>query len=190
MWMLLIGLFIALIAYVVLTYNSLIALIEAVRNNEKQIDVQLDRRFKVFENLINVVRKAMDYEQTTLKQIVELRNQAQAARANGKEQERQQAENAISALIPQIQVVVEQYPALKANDNAMQFQEEIVSTENKLAFAKQAFNDSIERYNAKKKSLFPSLVVAIFPSQLDRHFQYWQLTAEQVQQKEQYQVKL
>src|SRR5665213_1493595 len=81
---------------IIFTYNKLIALIEAVRNNQKQIDIQLDRRFKVFESLINVVKKYMDYEQTTLKDVVALRNQAQQAQASGDEKARIAAENKIS----------------------------------------------------------------------------------------------
>ena len=77
-----------LIVYTIATYNRLIALIEAIKNNQKQIDIQLDRRFKVFESLINVVKKYMDYEQTTLKDVVALRNQAQAAHAQGDEKTR------------------------------------------------------------------------------------------------------
>jgi LemA protein len=148
--------------FVVLTYNRLIALIEAIRNNQKQIDIQLDRRFKVFESLINVVKKYMDYEQTTLKDVVALRNQAQQAKANGDEQARIAAENKISEIASKINVVFEQYPQLKANENCLQLQEEIVSTENKLAYAKQSFNDSIEIYNATKKSFFTSMIVALF----------------------------
>src|SRR5689334_17036410 len=140
--------------FIILTYNRLIALIEAVRNNQKQIDIQLDRRFKVFESLINVVKKAMDYEKSTLKEVVMLRTQAQQAQSRGDEKQRIAAENKISELIPQLNVVFEQYPDLKANQNVKQFQEEIVSTENKLAYAKQSFNDSVETYNANKKS-FP-----------------------------------
>src|SRR5688572_10318977 len=75
----------AIIGFVIFTYNRLISLIEAVSNNQKQIDIQLDRRFKVFESLINVVKKYMDYEQTTLKDVVALRNQAQQAKASGNE---------------------------------------------------------------------------------------------------------
>src|SRR3990167_5928917 len=81
-----------LAAWVVAIYNSLISLIEAVNNNNKQIDVQLDRRYKVFESLINVVKKYMDYEQTTLKDVVSLRNQAQQAKAAGDEKTRIDAE--------------------------------------------------------------------------------------------------
>src|SRR3990167_11105790 len=85
-------------AYVVFIYNTLIAMIEAVRNNQKQIDIQLDRRYKVFESLINVVKKYMDYEQTTLKDVVALRNQAQQAKAAGDEKTRIDAENKISKI--------------------------------------------------------------------------------------------
>src|ERR1700733_16326904 len=84
--------------FIVLTYNRLIALIEAIRNNQKQIDIQLDRRFKVFESLINVVKKYMDYEQTTLKDVVALRGQAEQARATGNQQGRIDAENKISGI--------------------------------------------------------------------------------------------
>src|SRR4051812_17179026 len=84
--------------FVIFTYNQLIALIEAARNNQKQIDIQLDRRFKVFESLINVVKKYMDYEQTTLKDVVALRSQAQQAKAAGDEQTRITAENKISQI--------------------------------------------------------------------------------------------
>src|SRR4029078_4304982 len=166
----------ALVGYIILTYNRLIAQIEAVRNNQKQIDIQLDRRFKVFESLINVVKKYMDYEKTTLKDVVALRNQAQQAQASGNEKERIAAENKISDIASNINVVFEQYPDLKANQNVMQLQEEIVSTENKLAYAKQSYNDSIENYNADKKSFFASMVVGIFKGKLDFDFPYWQLS--------------
>lgn len=171
-------------------YNQLIAYIEAVKNNEKQIDIQLDRRYKVFESLVNVVSKYMDYEQSTLKSVVALRSQAQAAKEAGDTQGRIDAENKISGVFGGINAVFEQYPDLKANQNAMQLQEEIVSTENKLAYAKQAFNDSIERYNAYKKSFFQSMVVSAFPAKLNVDFTYWQLTDDQVKTQEAYTVKL
>ncbi len=170
-------------------YNTLIALIEAINNNKKQIDIQLDRRFKVFESLIATVNKYMDYEKTTLKDVVALRNQAQTAKAAGDEQGRMDAENKISQIASGINVVFEQYPDLKANQNALQLQEEIVNTENKLAYSKQAYNDGIERYNAKKKSFFESIVVSIFPAALNKDFIYWGLPEEQIQAKEDYTVK-
>ncbi|MCP3679276.1 MAG: LemA family protein [Gammaproteobacteria bacterium] len=171
-------------------YNQLIALIEAVRNNQKQIDIQLDRRYKVFESLINVVKKYMDYEKTTLKDVVALRNQAQQAAKQGDQKGRIAAENAISKIAGGINLVFEQYPDLKANQNALQLQEEIVNTENKLAYSKQALNDSIETYNATKKSFIQSIVVSICKSKLDEDFTYWQLEEGEVKKLEDYKVEL
>lgn len=172
-------------------YNSLIAMIEAVRNNERQIDIQLDRRYKVFESLVNVVKNYMDYEKSTLKDVVALRNQAVAAKAAGDTPTAMAAENKISGILSGLNVVFEQYPNLKANQNALQLQEEIVNTENKLAFAKQAYNDSIERYNAKKKSVFPAIVVSAFSSKLDFNFPYWNLGGpEKIKEREDYTVKM
>ncbi|ASQ47150.1 LemA family protein [Legionella clemsonensis] len=170
-------------------FNTLIGMIEAINNNKRQIDIQLDRRFKVFESLIETVKKYMDYEQTTLKDVVALRNQAQAAKAAGDEKTRIAAENGISQIASGLNVVFEQYPDLKANTNALQLQEEIVNTENKLSYAKQAYNDSIERYYAKKKSFFESFVVSIFPGKLDKEFEYWALPEEQIKAHEDYTVK-
>ena len=177
-------------AYIVMTYNQLIGMIEAVNNNDKEIDIQLDRRYKVFESLINVVRKYMDYEKSTLKDVVSLRNQAKAAQASGDGNARMLSENKISGILSGLNVVFEQYPDLKANQNAMQLQEEIVSTENKLAYAKQAFNDSIERYNATKKSFFEAMVVSWFKASLDFTFTYWALDEDKIKQQEDYSVKL
>jgi len=176
--------------FIVLTYNRLIALIEAIRNNQKQIDIQLDRRFKVFESLINVVKKYMDYEQTTLKDVVALRSQAEKAKASGDAAGRIEAENKISQIASGINLVFEQYPDLKANQNCMQLQEEIVSTENKLAYSKQSYNDSIETYNANKKSFFTAMIVGLFKTKLDFDFPYWQLGEAKVAEQENYTVKL
>src|SRR5580692_6859745 len=93
--------------YVVITFNTLIAMVEATRNDQKQIDIQLDRRYKVFESLINVVKKYMDYEQTTLKDVVALRNQAEQAKVSGDEKARIAAENKISDIASHINVVFE-----------------------------------------------------------------------------------
>ncbi|EKD54995.1 MAG: hypothetical protein ACD_60C00029G0022 [uncultured bacterium] len=180
----------AILGFIVFTYNRLIALIEAVRNNQKQIDIQLDRRFKVFESLINVVKKYMDYEKTTLKDVVALRNQAQEAKAKGDEGTRILAENKISTIASNLNVVFEQYPDLKANQNCLQLQEEIVSTENKLAYAKQSYNDSIENYNATKKSFFTSIIVSFFKGKLDFDFTYWQLGEAKIAEQENYRVQL
>jgi LemA protein len=185
-----IAIIVLLLVYTVSIYNRLIAMIEAVRNNEKQIDIQLDRRYKVFESLINIVRKYMDYEKSTLKDVVALRGQAQQAKDAGDAKGRMAAEDKISNILGGVNLVFEQYPDLKANQNAIQLQEEVVSTENKLAYSKQAFNDSIERYNATKKSFFESMIVSFFRSKLDANFTYWQLSEEKVKEQEDYKVEL
>lgn len=180
----------ALIAWFISIYNSLIRLIEVVNNNNKEIDVQLDRRFKVFESLIEVVKKYMDYEQTTLKDVVALRGQAQKAAEHGDESQRITAEEGISKIASNINVVFEQYPELKADQNALQLQEEIVNTENKLAYAKQAYNDSVEHYNAMKKSFIESLIVGMYANKLDKEFPYWGLSEDKIKEQENYTVKM
>lgn len=180
---------VAIFGWAIAIYNQLIGLIEAVNNNERQIDIQLDRRFKVFQSLIETVKTYMDYEKSTLKDVVALRSQAQAAKESGDKAGRIAAENGISKIASGINLVFEQYPDLKANQNALQLQEEVVNTENKLSYAKQAFNDSIERYNACKKSFFQSMVVNFFSSALNKAFTYWQISEEDAKQKENYTVK-
>ena len=175
--------------WVIGIYNKLIGLIEAINNNKRQIDVQLDRRYKVFESLIEAVKKYMDYEKTTLKDVVALRNQAQAAKASGDEQARAAAENGISKIASNLNVVFEQYPDLKASQNVLQLQEEIVNTENKLAYSKQAYNDGVERYEAKKKSFFEAMVVNVFSDKLNQNFEYWGLPNADIKAREDYTVK-
>jgi LemA protein len=179
------------LAWLVSVYNKLIRMIEAVNNNKHQIDIQLDRRFKVYESLIEVVKKYMDYEQTTLKEVVALRNQAQQAQVKGQEQERIKAEESISKIGANLNLVFERYPDLKADKNLLQLQEEIVSTENKLTFAKQSYNDSIERYAATSKSLLESFIVSCFPGKLMQQFIYWGIADDNERRaQENYQVKL
>jgi LemA protein len=174
--------------YVIAVYNKLVALREAVRNDAKQIDVQLDRRFKVFESLISTVKEVMDYEKTTLKDVVALRNQAQSARAAGDETKRIAAENQLSQIASGFNFVMEQYPDLKANQNVLKLQDEISNTENKLAFSKQAYNDGIERFNAYKLT-FPNNVVCSFFAQSFPDFVYWQLSEDDAKSKDEYTVK-
>lgn len=181
---------IIVVVWAIMIYNKLIYLIETVNNNKNQIDVQLDRRYKVYESLIEVVKKYMDYEKTTLKEVVALRSQAQKSLADGDASGRMRAEEAISKIGSSINLVFEQYPDLKADKNALQLQEEIVNTENKLTFAKQSYNDSVEQYMAKSKSLFESFIVHAFPGKLAKDFVYWGIAEEQRKQHEEYKVKL
>jgi LemA protein len=190
MMLVIIGLLGVAIWWAIHTYNKFIHQIEAIRNNQKLIDVQLDRRFKVFESLIEVVKKYMDYEKSTLKEVITLRTQAQQALQAGNEKERIAAEEGISKIASSLNVIFENYPQLKANENALHLQEEIVNTENRLTYSKQAYNDSIENYNASKRSALEAIVVNLFKNKLDLTFNYWGLTEEQAKTKEAYTVKL
>ena len=131
----------------------------------------------------------MDYEKTTLKDVVALRSQAQSAKASGDQKNRMSAENAISQIASGLNLVFENYPDLKANENVMQLQEEIVNTENKLAFSKQAYNDGSERFNAMIQQFPVNLFVSAFGNAFV-NFEYWQLTEEDSKQKENYMPKL
>ena len=176
--------------YTTYSYNRIIGLIEAIRNNQRQIDIQLDRRFKVFESLIEVVKKHMDFESSTLREIVSLRQQSIQAGNQGNQRSKIAHEEAISTILGNIKLVFEQYPTLQSSKHAIQLQEEIVSTENKLSFAKQAYNDSIERYTAYTRS-FPSLlIVKLFAQTLTQQCSYWRLSDAQITTHEAYTIKL
>ena len=178
-----------IVAYLILTYNQLIKLRESVRNDLKQIDIQLDRRWKVLQSLISSVNKYLDYESTVLKDVVALRSQAQSAKENGDMDNRVAAENAISKIASGLNVMVENYPDLKGSDTVLKLMEEVVATENKLSFAKQAYNDGSERFNAKILSFPVNLIVGLFGDAF-QSFSYWQLSSDDAKTKEDFVAKL
>ena len=159
-WILLI-LIVALVAWVVGAYNGLISLKNQTLNAFKQIDVQLKRRHDLIPNLVSAVRGAMDFEKDTLEAVIQARNQAVKVNAAGPDAVKQisQAENALSGALSRLMVVVEQYPQLKATGNIAQLQEELTSTENKVSFARQAYNDAVMAYNTRRE-VFPTNLIA------------------------------
>src|SRR6266849_9620128 len=136
---------VVVVAWLVGGYNGLVSLKNQTLNAFKQIDVQLKRRHDLIPNLVNAVKGAMDFEKSTLEAVIQARNQAVKinAGAPGPEAMKQvsQAENALSGALSRLMVVVEQYPQLKATGNIGQLQEELTSTENRIAFARQLYND-------------------------------------------------
>lgn len=171
---LLIILIIAIIGgYIYLTHSRLLSQIEAVRNNEKQLDIQLERRFKVLESLITVLQKYLDHERSNLKDILILHNQAQTAQEQGDNKARFAAESEISAIAAQLDTFLAQYPNLKSQKNITQLQIEITHAENKLAYAKQAYNESVEIYQTTKLSFPATALVAVFKTQLNFDFAAW-----------------
>lgn len=139
-------------------YNSLVGLRNQVRNSWSQIDVQLKRRHDLIPNLIETVKGYMQHEKGTLETLTRARTQAVGAQSV---QDKSQAEFALSGALGRLMAVVENYPDLKANQNFLALQEELTSTENKIAFARQSYNDQVLSLN-NKIHMFPSNVIAGF----------------------------
>lgn len=145
-----------LVLWVIGMYNGLVRLRNAVKNAWSQIDVQLKRRHDLIPNLIETVKGYMQHERQTLENITKARNLAMQASGVG---EKGQAESQLSQALSSFYVVVENYPDLKANQNFLALQEELTSTENKIGFSRQAYNDSAMQLN-NKIEMFPSNIVA------------------------------
>ena len=148
-------------------YNQLVNLRNAVKNAFAQIDVQLTRRYDLIPNLVEAVKGYMKHERETLEEVISARTRAVQSLKSASEhpesaaaiQELSSAESGLSAALGRLFALSEAYPDLKADRNMMQFQEELTSTENKVAFARQAFNDSVMRYNNAREN-FPNNLVA------------------------------
>jgi LemA protein len=157
MFWVLIGVVILLVVLVVVGYNKLIALKGQTVNAWKQIDVQLKRRHDLIPNLVSAVKGAMEFEKDTLEAVIQARNQAVKVQANaspaGGVAALAQAEATLGAALSRLNVVVEQYPNLKATANVGQLQEELTSTENRVAFARQAYNDFATEYNVTQQQI-------------------------------------
>ena len=139
-------------------YNSLVTRRNQVDNSWSQIDVQLKRRHDLIPNLVEAVKDYMSYEQETLTKVTEARAAAIGAGNQGPEAQAQ-AENVLTDTLKSLFAVVENYPDLKANQNVMSLQEELTATENKIAFARQFYNDSVLTYNNKIQTV-PSNIIA------------------------------
>lgn len=157
----------ALAAWVAGIYNTLVALRNRFKNAFAQIDVQLKRRYDLIPNLVETAKGYLKHERETLEAVIKARNVAyaasQAAAANpadaGAVRGLLSAETGLTGALSRLMVVSEQYPDLKANQNMMQLTEELTSTENKIAFARQAYNDSVMGYNTARET-FPNVVFA------------------------------
>ena len=146
----------ALIFYFVGMYNALVRLRNGVKNAWSQIDVQLKRRHDLIPNLVETAKGYMQHERGTFEEVTKARSQAMNAGSVG---DKAKAENALSGALGRFMLVVENYPDLKANQNFMAVQEELTSTENKIAFSRQGYNDSVYFFN-NKIQMFPSNMVA------------------------------
>ena len=142
-------------------YNSLVTRRNQVDNSWSQIDVQLKRRHDLIPNLVEAVKDYMSYEQETLTKVTEARAAAISAGNQGP-QAQAQAENMLTGTLKSLFAVVENYPDLKANQNVMSLQEELTATENKIAFARQFYNDSVLTYNNKIQTVPSNLIAGMF----------------------------
>ncbi|MFH1652403.1 MAG: LemA family protein [Chloroflexota bacterium] len=153
-----IGVVVVLVFILVAMYNGLVRLRNQVKNAWAQIDVQLKRRYDLIPNLVETVKGYTKHERETLEAVTKARNIAQQASSAGAG-ERSKVEGELSSALARLMVVVEQYPDLKANQNYLALQEELTSTENKISFSRQYYNDSVLNYN-NKIQMFPSNIMA------------------------------
>lgn len=150
-----------IVLWVISAYNGLIALKNQVANAWKQIDVQLKRRHDLIPNLVNTVKGVMQFERDTLEAVIAARNNAVKIEGNAAASIAQiaGAETALTGALSRLMAVVEAYPDLKSNTNVGQLQEELTSTENRITFARQLYNDTATVYNTKQQQ-FPTNMVA------------------------------
>lgn len=152
-------LFVALALYLVVTYNTMVRLRNRFKNSFAQIDVQLERRHDLIPNLVNTAKGYMKHEQDTLRAVIEARNAAQGVQKDAADPQAMaklsSAESLLSAATTRFMALAENYPDLKANTTMQELMEQLASTENRIAFARQAFNDAVMAYNTSIES-FPN----------------------------------
>jgi LemA protein len=152
-----IGVVVALaLGWLLLTYNGLVRLRNQVKNAWSQIDVQLKRRYDLIPNLIETVKGYAAHEKETLERVIAARQRGMAANTV---KDQAEAENMITGALRQLFALSESYPNLKANENFLALQEELASTENKIAFSRQYYNDAVQTFNTKQE-MFPAKLVA------------------------------
>jgi LemA protein len=153
---------------IILIYNGLVSLRNDVQNAWKQIDVQLKRRHDLIPNLVATVKGAMEFEQDTLEKVISARTKAVSA---GNPQSKAEAENLLTQALGRLFAVMENYPALKSNQNVMQLQEELTSTENRIAFARQLYNDLVANYRTKLQVFPNNLISSTMNFQSEQYFE-------------------
>ncbi len=152
----LLAVLVLVVMWLVGQYNGLVSLRNQVQNAWSQIDVQLKRRHDLIPNLVNTVKGVMKFEQETLERVMNARARALGATSMS---ERGAAEGELSQTLGRLLAVMENYPELKSNQNALQLQEELTATENKIGFSRQFFNDMVMKFNTAQQ-VFPTNIIA------------------------------
>ncbi len=161
------GIFVLLIVWVVVMYNRLVSYKNIFKNSFSQIDVQLNRRYDLIPNIVEAAKAYLSHERETLDAVISARNAAasamKAAKADPSNSQAMQsllaAESALGGAMLNFNALTEAYPELKANETIAQLQEELTSTENRIAFARQRYNDDVMNYNTQRQ-LFPDVLIA------------------------------
>ncbi len=163
----LVGVVALIVIFLIITYNQLVKLANRYKNLFSQIDIQLQRRYDLIPNLVESAKGYLQHERETLEAVTSARNQAIGALTMAKQNpgspavmaQLGEAEGMLGAALGRLNMVMEAYPDLKASQNMMQLSEELVNTENLVAFARQAYNDSVQMFNTKRQG-FPAVMVA------------------------------
>ena len=164
------GLVVIGLIWLVTTYNGLVALRNIVKNGWSQIDIQLKRRYDLIPNLVEAVKGYAKHESSTFENVTKARTACMQASAAGNVGELAQAEGFLTQALKSLFAVTEAYPELKANQNFLALQEELTTTENKISFARQFYNDNVMGFN-NKIQMFPSNIVAgVFGFQASEFF--------------------
>lgn len=162
------GLIVVVLLWMIVQYNALIRLRNFVKESWAQIDVQLKRRHDLIPNLVNTVKGYASHEAGTLEKVVEARSKAVGAQSIP---DKIDAEQELSSALGRLMVVVEQYPDLKANRNFLALQEELTSTENKIGFSRQHYNERVMQMNTKVQSFPANIVAGMFNFGEEKYFE-------------------
>jgi LemA protein len=156
-----------ILVWLILIYNGLVSVRNDVQSSWKQIDVQLKRRHDLIPNLVQTVKGAMEFEQDTLEKVISARAKAVSA---GTPASKAEAENMLTQALGKLFAVMENYPVLKSNRNVMQLQEELTSTENRISFARQLYNDLVANYRTRLQVFPNNFVSSMFNFRSEEYF--------------------